>query len=155
MPPQLIYGGKTAQNLPKYDFPTSFSLSINPAHYSNTQESIQESIKFIEEILVPYITKKRQDLGLGTNQRALLIFYVFTGQMTSSVREVIEKHNLIVVNIPANMNKYYQVLDLTVNKYGKAFTRRKFNKCNKANICTLDGWVESCQNSRCCKIRVK
>ena len=26
------------------------------------------------------------------------------------------------------MTKYYQVLDLTVNKYAKAFTRKKFNE---------------------------
>ena len=48
--------------------------------------------------------------------------------MTTEVREVIETHNLIVVNVPANMTKHYQVLDLTVNKYAKAFTRRKFNE---------------------------
>ena len=57
-PPQLIYGGKTTQSLAKYEFPKSFSLSVNPTHYSNSQESI----KFIKEILVPYFTKKRQDL---------------------------------------------------------------------------------------------
>ena len=124
LPPQLIYGGKTTQSLPKYEFPKSFSLSVNPTHYSNSQESI----KFIKEILVPYFTKKRQDLGLSFDQKALIIFYVFTGQMTTEVREVIETHNLIVVNVPANMTKHYQVLDLTVNKYAKAFTRRKFNE---------------------------
>ena len=48
--------------------------------------------------------------------------------MTTDVKEVIEKHNFIVVNIPANMTKYYQVLNLTVNKYAKAFTRKKFNE---------------------------
>ena len=35
LPPQLIYGGKTTQILPKYEFPKSFSLSVNPTHYSN------------------------------------------------------------------------------------------------------------------------
>ena len=124
LPPQLIYGGKTTQSLPKYEFPKSFSLSVNPTHYSNSHESI----KFIKEILVPYFTKKRQELGLNNDHKALIIFDVFTGQMTTEVREVIEAHNLIVVNVPANMTKYYQVLDLTVNKYAKAFTRKKFNE---------------------------
>ena len=29
---QLIYDGKTLQNLPRYQFPQSFSLNINPKH---------------------------------------------------------------------------------------------------------------------------
>ena len=40
LPPQFIYGGKTTQSLPKYEFPKSFSLSVNPTQYSNSQESI-------------------------------------------------------------------------------------------------------------------
>ena len=72
---------------------------------------------------MPYFTKKRRDLGLTADQKGLLIFDVFTGQMTSDVKEVIEKHIFIVVNVPGNMTKYDQVLDLTVNKYAKAFIR--------------------------------
>ena len=164
LPPQSLYDGKTTQSLPKYEFPKSFSLSVNPTHYSNSQESI----KFIKEILVPYFTKIRRNLGLTADQRALLIFDVFTGQMTTDVKEVIEKDNFIAVNVPANMTKYNQVLDLTVNKYAKAFTRKKFNEwyakeinpssigcwdtvgrsrrevtavCNEANTCSLDGRI--------------
>jgi len=65
---------------------------------------------------------------LNADHKALVIFDVFTGQMTTEVKEVIEIHNLIVVNVPANMTKYYQVLDSTVNKYAKAFARKKFNE---------------------------
>ena len=75
LPPQFIYGGKTTQSLPKYEFPKSFSLSVNPTHYSNSQESI----KFMKEILVSYFTKKHQDLGLTPDQKGLPIFDVFTG----------------------------------------------------------------------------
>ena len=120
----MIYGGKKTQSLPKTEFPKPLSFSVNPTHYSNSQECI----KFIEEILVPYFTKKRQDLGLNVDHKALIIFDIFTGQMTTEVKEVIETHNLIVVNVPGNMTKYYQVLDLTVNKYAKSFTRKKFNE---------------------------
>ena len=38
---QLIYGGKTRQSLPRYKFPHSFSLSVSPNHFSNTEESIK------------------------------------------------------------------------------------------------------------------
>ena len=32
---QLIYGGKTNQSLPHYQFPKEFSISVNKKHYSN------------------------------------------------------------------------------------------------------------------------
>ena len=32
---QLIYGGKTNQSLPRYQFPKEFSISVNKKHYSN------------------------------------------------------------------------------------------------------------------------
>ena len=124
LPPQLIYSRKTTQSLSKYEFPKSFSLSVNPTHYNNSKESI----KFIEEILVPHFTKKLQDLGLNIDHKALIIFYVFSGQMIAEVKKVIETHNLVVVNVPENMANYYQVLDLTVNKYAQAFTRKKFSE---------------------------
>ena len=38
LPMQLIYGGKTEQSFPKFNFPDSFSLSANPKHFSNTEE---------------------------------------------------------------------------------------------------------------------
>ena len=37
LPMQLIYGGKTLKSLPNFEFPDSFSLSVNPKHFSNTQ----------------------------------------------------------------------------------------------------------------------
>ena len=49
LPLQLIYDGKIKQSLPRYKLPESFSLSINPKHFSNTEESI----KIIEEIVLP------------------------------------------------------------------------------------------------------
>ena len=66
---QLIYGGKTNQSLPE-----SFSLSVNPKHYSNTLESI----KIIDEVIIPYVSAQREILS-SPNQAALLIFNVFRG----------------------------------------------------------------------------
>ena len=52
---QLIYGGKANQSLPKSEFLVRFSLSANPKHYSTTAESI----KLINELIIPYIQKER------------------------------------------------------------------------------------------------
>ena len=40
-PMQIIYGQKTNQSLPKFEFLVGFSFSANPKHYSNTAESIK------------------------------------------------------------------------------------------------------------------
>ena len=50
LPMQLIYDGKRQQTVSKVEFPSSFPLSANPKHYSNTADSI----KVINEILVPF-----------------------------------------------------------------------------------------------------
>ena len=59
LPVQLIYGGKTKQSLPRFKFPESFSLSVNPKHFSNTEESV----KIVNEIIVPYVEAEREKLA--------------------------------------------------------------------------------------------
>ena len=129
MPIQLIYGGKTRKSLPKYRFPTSFSLSVNPTHYSNSEESI----KFVKEIILPYVVEKRKELKLPNDQKALLIFDVFTGQMTSVFNVFIDESDMVSSHIPNNMTSDYQTLDAMVNKYAKTFQKRKFGDwyCNE------------------------
>ena len=59
--------------------------------------------------------------------------------MTTEVRKVIESLILLAANAPANMAKYYQVSELTVNKYAKAFIRKNFNEWHaKETHCQLD-----------------
>ena len=58
LPMQLIYGGKTLKSLPNFEFPDSFSLSVNPKHFSNNQESI----KVVTEIVVPYVENQCKEL---------------------------------------------------------------------------------------------
>ena len=122
LPIQLIYGGKTEQSLPRFKFPEGFRTSVNPGHYSNATESI----KLIEEIVVPYLKEERKKLGLEISHKGLLIMDVFTGQ-TMDVLDVITKNNICVVNVPANMTKFYQPLDLTVNGHAKRFFKSKFS----------------------------
>ena len=110
-PIQLIYGGKTSQSVLRYQFPQGFSLSVNEKHFSNTNEYI----KLLNEIIVPYVKKERESKGLGEQQKALVIMDVFTWQMTSAIKEVLEENCIIVTNVPANMTCFYQPLDLTVN----------------------------------------
>ena len=122
LPFQLIYKGKTTQSLPKIDFPDGFSLSVNEKHFSNTQESI----KFLKEIVIPFVDKKRSELK-NPSQAALLIWDVFRGQKTTPVLDILKENNIITEYVPNNMTNYYQPLDCTTNKCAKDFLKAKFS----------------------------
>ena len=59
LPMQLIYGGETKQSLSRFKVPDGFSLSCNPKHSSNAMESI----KLINEIIIPYVQSQHKELG--------------------------------------------------------------------------------------------
>ena len=104
LPVQVNYGGKTSKSLPRVNFPKSFSLSVNPKHYSNEQESI----KVLEEIIIPYVKKERERLEMEKDQAALLIMDVFTGQMASRVLKVLSNNNIFLQSVPANFTYLFQ-----------------------------------------------
>ena len=120
---QLIYCGKTNQSLPRYQFPKEFSLSVNLKHYSNENESL----KLIDEIILPYLMRERERLNRPT-QKALVIFDVFRGQITDKVLDHFKENNIATVFVPANMTGQLQPLDLTVNGYAKKYCNKKFNE---------------------------
>ena len=76
LPMQLIYGGKTKQSYPRFKFPPGFSISANPKHYSNTEDSL----KYFNELILPYVRKVRTEESLPENQMALVVMDVFTEQ---------------------------------------------------------------------------
>ena len=47
LPMQLIYDGKTAQSFPKFKFLETLTSSVNPKHFTNTEEPL----KLLEEII--------------------------------------------------------------------------------------------------------
>ena len=98
LPFQLIYKEKTTQSLPKIDFPNGFSLSVNEKHFSNTQESI----KFLKEIVIPFVDKKRSELK-NPRQAALLIWDVFSGQKITPTLDILKENNIITEYVPSNI----------------------------------------------------
>ena len=114
LPLQLIYGGKTNQSLPCFKFPESFSLSMNPKHYSNTLESI----KISDKVVIPYVSGHRETL-FNANQTALLIFDVFNIQITDEVTLHLLQNDIYFVTVPNNVTHLFQPLDLTVNGHCK------------------------------------
>ena len=94
--------------LPRVQFPSSFSFSFNPKHYSNEEESI----KVLNDIIIPYVAKEREKLGLNEVQTTLLIMNVFKGQMTDPVLKVLSNNNILLQNVPANFIYLFQPLDV-------------------------------------------
>ena len=69
LPLQLIYGGVTSKNLPRVEFPSSFSLSASPKHYSNEKEAIT----VMYDVMIPYVKTERKTLKLSEDHPSLLI----------------------------------------------------------------------------------
>ena len=59
LPIQLIYKGKTKRSLPKFKFPSTFSLSYTENHWSNTEKSIG----IFEQIIFPYLKMVKRENG--------------------------------------------------------------------------------------------
>ena len=120
---QLIYEGKTPQCLPKdVEFPKEFDVTFTQNHWSNEGKSKQ----LLDNVIFPYLKKKKYDLGLPGDQKSLLIYDVFTGQTTKNIKEYIEENDCVIVYVPNNMTHYFQPLDLTVNAVAKHFLKDKF-----------------------------
>ena len=84
LPMQIIYSGKTKASLPRgFSFPPGFCFTQNPKHWSNEEETL----KLINEIIAPYIFKKRAELKFSEEQKALLIWDVFRGQIDRQCKE--------------------------------------------------------------------
>ena len=124
LPVQLIYKGKTPRSLPSYKFPSDWHVTFTDNHWSNEVTMLE----YINKILVPYIEKKRSDLKLKPDQRALVLFDVFKAQCTDKVLQLLDQKNLTAVFIPPNCTDRLQPLDISVNKPAKSFLRAQFQE---------------------------
>ena len=91
-----------------------------------TSKSMEESLKILEEVIIPYLKKQREVEQLSEDHPALLILDLFRGQLTKVVVGEMQKHNILMCQVPANMTHIFQPLDLTVNGSAKSFLKAKF-----------------------------
>ena len=80
LPMHLICKGKTVQSLPRFKFPQVFCLSANEKHFSNRVESM----KYLEEVIVPYFKKQRSIEGFEQDQKALVIIDIWANDLRST-----------------------------------------------------------------------
>ena len=78
-------------------------------------------LQYISDVIVPFVSRVRHDLGVGKEQAALAIFDRFRGQLTANVIRALADYNIQSVLVPAGCTDELQPLDLTVNKVAKSF----------------------------------
>ena len=98
-----------------------FQKKISQPCFSNKAESL----KVIEEIILPYVKQQRQELE-KPDQAAILIIDVFRGQMTGEVVSMLHTNNIWLVKVPNNMTHLLQHLDLIVSGHCKSFMKGMF-----------------------------
>ncbi len=104
-------------------------IFTSPVDWSNEVETLN----LINDIIHPYVVKTQADLKLAKDQKALLIWDVFRGQMTNAVKQKLCSLYIECVYVPANMTLFFQSLDLTVNGSGKQFMKKGI--CNISFSC--------------------
>ena len=85
-------------------------------------------MKVIDDIIIPYLAAKKEELGLPQDAKGLLILDVFRGQMTDRVLNHLEENNILFVKIPANMTHILQPLDLSTNSWAKKYMKKRFSR---------------------------
>ena len=82
---------------------------------------------YVEKIIVPFLDKKRAALKLDKTRPALAIFDCFRGQTTPEFYSLLEKQNVLFVQVPANCTDKLQPLDISVNKPIKDELKKNFH----------------------------
>ena len=120
---QLIYAGRTDRCHPnRINFPEGFTITHTPNHWSCEKSATEH----LEKVAFPYLSKKREQLKMPKDQKALLIFDVFKGQTTQQVKDIVLANNCVYVFVQKKLTNHFQPLDLNVNGQAKQFLKRKF-----------------------------
>ena len=79
----------------------------------------------LRNIIIPYIEGVHDTIG---DKPALVIMDNFKGQITRSINDMLELHNIHVTLLPPNTTDLLQPMDISVNKPAKDFLKRKFKE---------------------------
>ena len=123
LPFQLIYNEKTAKSLPNVDFPDGFFLLHNEKNWCNETETI----RLVNNVLVPYIKRVKEEKALPRDQKSLLIWDAFKAQSTTKVEDTLASYGIKTVMVSKNMTHLLQPLDLTTNGSLKKFEKKAFS----------------------------
>ena len=81
------------------------------------------AIQHIREIILPYVDKIKEELGLPKDQKSLLIYNVFKGQTTKRYTDFLLENDHVHVHVLAYLTHKVQPLDFHVNRVAKGFLK--------------------------------
>ena len=110
LPVQLVYKGKTSHCHPHFGFPSGWHITHSPKHWSTEQ-----TMQYIDHIILPYVKQVRERLQLGDDKLAVAIIDNFKGQITEAVTNLLEINNIHVCLLPPNTTDLLQPMDIAVN----------------------------------------
>jgi hypothetical protein len=130
VPPQLILKGKREKSLPpmavriKPEF-DGWLFSLNPI---NTWSSLTTMKEWVQRVLAPYFDAKRKELGLKSDQKAVLILDCWSVHKSAEFRNFlrVEYGNIILLYVPACCTSKGQVVDLILNWPMKSASIKEF-----------------------------
>ena len=93
----------------------------NAKHWSNTEETL----KLLQEVILPYAQETKRKLGLAENHKSLIIWDDFRAHTTSTVLNKAKELNFVIAEVPKNLTHLLAPLDLTVNKSLKTLEGRE------------------------------
>ena len=84
--------------------------------------------RYVDKIIVPFLTQKRKALKLEASYPAIAIFDGFKDQTTNDIHALLNSHNIIPMQLPANCTDKLQPLDISINKPMKDHIKAKFQQ---------------------------
>ena len=105
-------------------------MSLNEKHWSNETETI----RLINDVLLPYIEKVKAEKVFPEAQKSLLVWDAFKGQSTPEVMGTLSSFGIEMVMAPKNMTHLLQPLDLTTNASFKKFEKCAFSEYFTSSI---------------------
>ena len=121
LPPQVIYQGKTSRYHLKVAFPEEWDVWHSANHWLTEEKMIH----YLEKVIVPFVSL-REVLKLDKDTPALAIFDSFKSQTTPAFYSLLQSHNIIAVQVPANCTDKFQTLDVSLNKPVKDEMKKQF-----------------------------
>ena len=82
----------------------------------------------MEKVILPYVEKVRDDNDLPLRQAALCIFDVYAAHRGDELLDLLRKHNIKCVFVPASCTDKLQPLDLNVNGVLKKALKLEFEQ---------------------------
>lgn len=82
--------------------------------------------RYIEKIIIPFVSQKRQSLKLSISHPAIPIFDGFQGHTINTTLHLLKDNNIHYIIVPPNCTDKLQPLDVAINKPLKDKIKAKF-----------------------------